>query len=431
MLSYKNIVSTLLVLLSTQCLGRNLYNHPMVKVCENAEIKEIIEQSETIDLEDTTLTRRHSNREEGCIKCCLNDKKEKIYFTLEGDGKQTIVLLHDLTLNSNIWACQVKAFRKHYKVLTIDLLGHGRSTKPKCDYSFDLFADSLKCVFSKLCIKKPIIVGMGLGGAIAQYYAAKYPKEVCKLVLVSSTPQFQADECFPYGMSSKMIKTLVRLLNECPEEFAKTVSKIFISEEQCKNDEFKKLRRTIAEIIAQNDPQAIQAIIEFIISTSLVSTVGDVKTKTLTIAGGLDIGVPVGASYFLNCSLCKSQQAIFAGNGHSPNLTNVCKFNELVLNFIKGCPIETCIQECSCDICPCISSKVCEPCCVKKEKHHRHSADKKHHSPDESSDKSNDESSDKSDDKSSDEDNEDNTSNKDDSADSDDSDKESSNDQSK
>jgi len=97
-----------------------------------------------------------------------------------------MVLLHGIESSSSYWKGLIPQLSKKYRVITIDLLGFGESPKPhNIAYSLDDQVMWLKRTLNFQGIKKFKLLGHSLGALVAMAYAAKYPKEVTKLYLIS------------------------------------------------------------------------------------------------------------------------------------------------------------------------------------------------------------------------------------------------------
>jgi pimeloyl-ACP methyl ester carboxylesterase len=102
-----------------------------------------------------------------------------------GDGPP-VVLIHGITSSSRTWAEVMPALAEHYTVIAPDLLGHGRSAKPRGDYSLGAYASGLRDLLAFIGIPKATIVGHSLGGGIAMQFAYQFPQRLDRLVLVDS-----------------------------------------------------------------------------------------------------------------------------------------------------------------------------------------------------------------------------------------------------
>jgi len=109
----------------------------------------------------------------------------KIHSTSSGRGPKTIVLVHGWTCDDTSWSAQVPVLSKHYRVITLDLPGHGQSESPKDGkFSMDLFARAIEAVRAERRIDKIALVGHSMGTPVIRQYARLYPQHVAALVIV-------------------------------------------------------------------------------------------------------------------------------------------------------------------------------------------------------------------------------------------------------
>ena len=109
----------------------------------------------------------------------LTLKDTNIYYELHGDASNPVVLfLHGLGSSVRDLDLQVPAFSHDYCVLTIDMRGHGRSSKPSEQYSMPIFAKDVIAVMDNLQIEKAHIVGLSMGGMIAFQLAVDCPERI-------------------------------------------------------------------------------------------------------------------------------------------------------------------------------------------------------------------------------------------------------------
>jgi len=98
-----------------------------------------------------------------------------IAYTLEGDGERTVVLINGLADEKETWAYQTPALLEAgYRVLTFDNRGIGATSKPAGPYTAELLADDAKALVDELGIRDFHLMGVSMGGMIAQEYALKY-----------------------------------------------------------------------------------------------------------------------------------------------------------------------------------------------------------------------------------------------------------------
>lgn len=134
----------------------------------------------------------------------------------EGQG-EPLVMIAGFTANRSIWMPQVPFFKKHYRVITFDNRGVGKSDKPQGPYSTKMMADDTVRLMDHLGVEKAHIMGVSMGGMIAQELAINYPQRVMKLVLActyacqdetsgDTTEQAKLSQLTPEKMASAMVR---------------------------------------------------------------------------------------------------------------------------------------------------------------------------------------------------------------------------------
>ena len=109
----------------------------------------------------------------------------KIHSTSTGKGSKTLVLVHGWTCDDSSWAANVPELAKRYRVITLDLPGHGRSGAPKDgNVTMEMFAKAVEAVRAEQKVDKIILVGHSMGTPVIREYAHLYPQHVSALVLV-------------------------------------------------------------------------------------------------------------------------------------------------------------------------------------------------------------------------------------------------------
>ncbi len=108
------------------------------------------------------------------------------WYEVHGEGIP-IVLLHGFTGSSSTWQRFVRACPSGFKLVTVDLPGHGRTSGEQIK-SMDACISDLQQLFKSLQLEQFILVGYSMGGRTALSYAIKYPENVAGLVLESASP---------------------------------------------------------------------------------------------------------------------------------------------------------------------------------------------------------------------------------------------------
>jgi pimeloyl-ACP methyl ester carboxylesterase len=110
-----------------------------------------------------------------------------MYYQESGSGTP-LVLLHGGTVSSNMWEPFLPSFTPHFRVITPDSRGHGKTNNPKDEQlSYHLMADDIFAFINALHLTKPLIFGYSDGGQIALEIGLRYPDLAGAIVLGATT----------------------------------------------------------------------------------------------------------------------------------------------------------------------------------------------------------------------------------------------------
>jgi pimeloyl-ACP methyl ester carboxylesterase len=110
---------------------------------------------------------------------------DRVAYREAGSG-EVVVLIHGMAGSSETWEAVLPRLATNYRVIAPDLLGHGRSDKPRTDYSLAAFAAGLRDLFREWGIRRATIVGHSLGGGVAMQLMYQHPECCQRLILISS-----------------------------------------------------------------------------------------------------------------------------------------------------------------------------------------------------------------------------------------------------
>ena len=120
-------------------------------------------------------------------------KNTKVNFTSTGKGS-VVVLLHGFLENSSMWNSISKTLSKKYRVICIDLLGHGKTENQGYVHTMENQAEMVKAVLNSLRLRKYIFIGHSMGGYVALAFAKLYPSNIKGLCLMNSTALADSEE---------------------------------------------------------------------------------------------------------------------------------------------------------------------------------------------------------------------------------------------
>lgn len=117
----------------------------------------------------------------------------EINFQTKGNGDVGLVFIHGWSCDNSYWKNQIEIFSKDYKVIAIDLAGHGKSGLNRKDYTMELFGADVAEVVNHLKLNKVILIGHSMGGSVILEAAKKIGDKVIGIIGVDTYQSFTDD----------------------------------------------------------------------------------------------------------------------------------------------------------------------------------------------------------------------------------------------
>ena len=116
--------------------------------------------------------------------------KPEIYYEIHGssENKNTLVLVMGFTASLTWWPREfIETLSESFQVITIDNRGIAKSPRGKAAYNMSTLASDISSILDYLKIKKVDLLGVSMGGMIAQEFTLMFPERVKKLMLFSTS----------------------------------------------------------------------------------------------------------------------------------------------------------------------------------------------------------------------------------------------------
>jgi pimeloyl-ACP methyl ester carboxylesterase len=202
-----------------------------------------------------------------------------LHYEIHGDG-EPLLLIHGLGSSSRDWELQLDFFAQNYKLILVDVRGHGRSGKPTGPYSIPLFAEDIKELLQALQVGPAHILGISLGGMIGFQLGISYPDMIKSLVIVNSTPELVARTLKDrLGIWQRLL--IVRFLGM--RKMGEVLGDRFLPD-----PEQAELRKIFIERWAENDKPAYTEAMKAVIGWSVTDRLGEIRCPTLVIGADGD-----------------------------------------------------------------------------------------------------------------------------------------------
>lgn len=249
----------------------------------------------------------------------------QMYYELHGEG-EPLVLIHGLGSSSRDWEMQIPFFAQRYRVLCLDLRGHGRTDKPHGPYSLELFAGDVARLLRKLRLEPAHICGISLGGAVAYHVELDHTELVRTLTIVSMGAEI------PLKTPAQWRTYLSRYVASkvlAPRKVGQILApRLFPKPGQ------ESLRETMIERWAENDRYAYLAAMTTLKNWSVKEQLHRIHCPTHVIAGDEDYS-PVAWKEDSVQRLQRGELTIIDDARHALPVERPQEFNEAVLTFLE------------------------------------------------------------------------------------------------
>ena len=195
-------------------------------------------------------------------------------FTDPWKEPDTLLLLHAAMGNSRRWFKWVPILARHYKVVRMDLRGHGASQIPAADREFSLaqlVGDAVE-LLDKLGVKRAHVVGNSAGGYVSQQLAIHHSARVKTLALYGSTPGLKNSHALTWIPKVKEVGLKKFLADTIDERFDSNAEPVLV--------------KWFIEQAGSNDPAFIARFVTHMTTHDFMDEVGKIRCPTLIVAAG-------------------------------------------------------------------------------------------------------------------------------------------------
>lgn len=247
----------------------------------------------------------------------------ELYYEVAGTG-DPVVLLHGLGSSVRDWEPQIAALSKQYRVVSIDLRGHGRSSRPRGPYNMRLLAVDVAAVMAHLRLASAHVCGISLGGMVAFQLAADSPERVRTLAIINSGPAFPGRTL--KGRLTLLTRFAVIRMKGLPALAPIIAARLFPKADQ------EALRRTFIERFAENDRDAYEHTMRAIGKFDVSDRLDRIRCPVLALASDRDY-TPVAAKEAYVSRLADARLVVISDSGHASPMDQPERVNEALMEF--------------------------------------------------------------------------------------------------
>jgi pimeloyl-ACP methyl ester carboxylesterase len=246
----------------------------------------------------------------------LPDGETLAYIDTGAPSGPAVVLIHGYTDNARDWVPLLPYVSKRFRLILVDLRGHGQSSKPECCYTRLDFAYDIKLLLDALGVRKADIVGHSLGSIIAQTFAEFWPDRTSHAVLIASTggsPPDRAQKPKQFDFAAEILK-----LKEPIEPDSPFMIAWWDSPTPVDPDFIRRQRKDAAGIPLRVWLAVLDQGLPGNAYSDLQRTLPRLKAPTLLIWGSKDPIMEEDVRQSLRDALPGAKVKIFDGLGHNP-----------------------------------------------------------------------------------------------------------------
>jgi pimeloyl-ACP methyl ester carboxylesterase len=263
-----------------------------------------------------------------------------VHYRDEGNRADStpIVLIHGTAASLHTWEAWASQLKQSHRVISMDLPAYGL-TGPNTsgDYSPEYYAQFMHHFLEKLGVKRCIIAGNSLGGAISWRYALRYPIAVSKLVLIDAAGYPMESKSVPVAFQLAGLPVLKYLFQYVTPRFIiqNSIENVYVDKSKVEPalvDRYFNLA-----LRAGNRQAFIERMSTFktALTDSTYLQIKTIKTPTLILWGDHDLLIPLKVAYQFHADLPNNTLVVLKNLGHTPMEENPSKSLKALNSFLK------------------------------------------------------------------------------------------------
>ena len=265
----------------------------------------------------------------------------KLHVTDTGAG-QPLLFVHGLALTHEVWLPQIRALRDRYRVLTLDIRGHGESGPGVEGYSPTLFGEDVAAVVTSLDLRDAILIGHSLGGTNIAQFCADYPDvaraRVAGLVFVGTFAAAIAGEGFlrqRFGpLNTRLMAATMGRRKQRDRPPSGQLVVAMTKRSFGGSAEPSDIARLI-EIGTRTAPSVAAACALGNLSYDVAARLHDVDVPALVVVGSKDRTAPPRSARRLAAALPHAELVVIDGVGHPVGLQRPSELADLIDRFAR------------------------------------------------------------------------------------------------
>ncbi|PLX44479.1 MAG: hypothetical protein C0611_14060 [Desulfobacteraceae bacterium] len=252
----------------------------------------------------------------------------------ESYGEKTpLLLISGVSGGTWSWEESIEAWSPHFRVIVFDNIGAGRSSKPNHPYTIEEMADHAAAVLDAAGVRQVGVVGLSMGGMIAQELAIRHPDRVHRLVLGCT----HCGGRMRIPPNPNVVQRFANNKGLSPEEVIDKNLTLLVTPQFLKSGSDALKRYKERQLRAPRQPDyALKRQLDAIGGFDACRRIEKIKVPTLILTAERDMLVPPENGRLLSIHIPGAVEKSFAGAGHLIYLECAQDFNETVMKFFRN-----------------------------------------------------------------------------------------------
>ena len=239
-----------------------------------------------------------------------------------------VVLVHAVGYDLTFWDRQIEALREQFRVVALDLPGHGLSAGNAANWSFDLGARVVAALMERVGRGAPVhLIGISFGGMVVQATVLARPELVRSLVLLGTAATFAEATRQAFRARAALTRSggMAAVLPSSLERW-------FTAKTRAMRPE---LMDRVSKTLLRDDPEVHAAIWDVIADTfDVAGRLGEIQCPTLVVVGAEDVSTPVAAAEVLRDGIAGAELAVLQGAAHMITVEVPGAVNAVLVPFL-------------------------------------------------------------------------------------------------
>lgn len=252
----------------------------------------------------------------------------KSHYRIDGCGERWVTFVTGIANDLSMWDGQVAALERDFNVLRYDLRGHGGTPASGGAYTIELLVSDLAALLDQLNIRRTSVIGLGLGGAIAQAFALAHPDRVDKLMPCCCRARMVPDFAAMWHKLRETVST-----NGLESIVEPTVQRWFSEDFKSRHPE---VLEKIRKMIRSTTQEGYMGVTAAFLGLDVEAELGSIKAPTLYVSGAEDrLGGPPALMEGLAAKVKGARHVSVPNAAHIANIQNPEGFNRVLLDFLR------------------------------------------------------------------------------------------------